>query len=258
MTDNARTQTVLVSGGSAESAGQCAWRSHPLVHVKSSSTMSAMNWRPRRPGPLLNRAAPNASWHGRICSIPSQVGSLFQTVRERAGVLDVFVHCAALGSFKPTLEIKPNQWDLTMNIGARAFLLCVQQCPSVMRKGSIIALSSLGSLRVTPNYGAMGATKSALESLVRYLAVELAPRGIRVNAVSGGFVETDSMKSFPQFETFSREIAERTPAGRIAQPGRSCQRRDVSGRSRVGLDLWPDHHRRWWSLSTMTRPGGLP
>jgi enoyl-[acyl-carrier protein] reductase III len=149
---------------------------------------------------------------------PEDVDRLFKTVLEQAGHLDVFVHCAALGTFKPTLEIKLNQWDLTMNISARSFLLCVQQCVPLMRGGRIVALSSLGSVRAVPNYGAMGAAKSALEALVRYLAVELAPRGIQVNAVSGGFVATDSLQSFPQSETFVNDVISRTPAGRIGHP----------------------------------------
>lgn len=70
-----------------------------------------------------------------------------------------------------------------------------------------------------PNYGAMGPTKAALESLIRYLAVELAPRGIRVNGVSGGFIDTDSMSAFPGFEEMKTELVTRTPLGRLGTPG---------------------------------------
>ena len=84
--------------------------------------------------------------------------------------------------------------------------------------GSIITLSSLGSKRVIPNYGAIGISKAALETLVRYLAVELAPKKIRVNAVSGGLVDTDAIRSFPEQEIFKKEILRRTPAGRIGRP----------------------------------------
>ena len=84
--------------------------------------------------------------------------------------------------------------------------------------GSIVAISSLGSTRVIPNYGAMGPAKSALESIVRYLAVELAAKNIRVNAVCGGIIETDSIMQFPDAENYLKEIVERTPAGRIGKP----------------------------------------
>ncbi len=82
----------------------------------------------------------------------------------------------------------------------------------------MIALSSLGARRVLDNYGALGPSKAALESLVQYLACELAPRGIRVNGVTAGFVETESIRKFPQAAELISAAVEQTPAGRIAQP----------------------------------------
>lgn len=147
---------------------------------------------------------------------PDQVDDLLDLVLRTAAGLDAIVHCAALGAFKPVMEVKPNQWDLTMGVNARGFLHVVQRSVPLMRGGAIVAVSSLGGRSVLRNYGAMGPTKAALESLVRYLAVELAPQGIRVNAVSAGFVETDAMKVFPHFETIRQEISAHSPAGRIA------------------------------------------
>src|SRR5262249_41623744 len=112
--------------------------------------------------------------------------------------LDLVVHNAAIGSFKPTLDVRANQWDLTMNVNARALLLCAQQAlPLMAHGGQIVAVSSLGSRRVVPSYGAIGVSKAALEALVRHLAVELAPRGIRVNAVCPGLVTGSSIASHP-------------------------------------------------------------
>ena len=85
------------------------------------------------------------------------------------------------------------------------------------RGSSIVAISSLGSVRVLENYVLVGASKAALESVVRYLGVELAPRGIRVNAVSGGVVETDALDAFPNREQMLRDARERTPAGRMVE-----------------------------------------
>jgi enoyl-[acyl-carrier protein] reductase III len=149
---------------------------------------------------------------------PDDIERIFETVKDQAGQLDILVHCAALNTFKPTLQVKPNQWDLTMNINARSFLLCVQRSVPLMKEGSIVAISSLGSQKAIPNYGVMGPTKSALESLVRYLAVELAPKGIRVNGVTGGIVETESIDKFPEAAKFREEAIMRTPAGRIGTP----------------------------------------
>jgi enoyl-[acyl-carrier protein] reductase III len=88
-----------------------------------------------------------------------------------------------------------------------------------MAPGSaIVAISSLGSFRTLENYVLVGTSKAALESVVRYLGVELAPRGIRVNAVSGGVVETGALEHFPNREEMLRAANERTPAGRMVEP----------------------------------------
>ncbi len=149
---------------------------------------------------------------------PDEIDKLFETVKANVDHLDCLIHCAALGAFKPLREIKPNQWDLTMNINARGFLQCAQKSAALMKEGNIVAISSLGSIRAVPNYGAMGPTKAALESIVRYLAVELAPAGIRVNAVTGGFVETDSIQKFPEADRLIQEAISRTPAKRLGTP----------------------------------------
>ena len=95
----------------------------------------------------------------------------------------------------------------------------MQKCvPLMPAGGSIVAISSLGSTRVIPNYGAMGPAKSALESIVRYLAAELAHDNIRINAVCGGIIETDSLMQFPDYENYIKKIVEHTPAGRIGKP----------------------------------------
>lgn len=149
---------------------------------------------------------------------PQTIAELFDPIRESYNRLDILVHCAALGAFKPTIDIKPNQWDISMNVNARSFLLCVQRALPLMKGSSIVAVSSLGSRRAIPNYGAIGASKGALESLVRQLAFELAPRGIRVNAVAGGLVETESTGRFPNADEMRDYIRHRTVAGRLGQP----------------------------------------
>lgn len=143
-------------------------------------------------------------------------------VLERAaaeGPLDVLIHCAALGSFKPTLDLKPAQWDLTLSVGARALLVCAQSVAPHMEKrgGVIVSVSSLGGARVVPSYGAIGVSKAALESLTRYLACELAPRGIRVNAVAAGLIEGTSTTMHPGFDRLRASTLARTPAGRLGR-----------------------------------------
>jgi len=151
---------------------------------------------------------------------PKEAQELVETAGKKFGKIHILVHNAALGAFKPISSLRVNQWDLSLDVNAKALLVLAQAALPWMEKegGSIIALSSLGSKRYIPNYGAIGISKAALETLVRYLAVELAPKKIRVNAVSGGLVDTDAMQSFPGQEAFKKEVVRRTPAGRIGRP----------------------------------------
>ena len=135
------------------------------------------------------------------------------------GPYDVVVHNAATGVIRPALETEDKHWDWTLSANARALLsLARAVAPEMPRGGSIVAVSSLGSTRVLENYVLVGTSKAALESVVRYLAVELAPRGIRVNAVSAGVVETEALDHFPNREQMLRAARERTPAGRMVEP----------------------------------------
>jgi len=134
------------------------------------------------------------------------------------GALDVIVHCAATGVIRPALETTDKHWDWTLGANARAFLAVVRAAaPSMPEGSSVVALSSLGSMRVLENYAIVGASKAALEALVRYLAVELAPRGIRVNAISAGVVETGALEHFPNKEELLA-IGRLNPVGRLVTP----------------------------------------
>ncbi len=135
------------------------------------------------------------------------------------GPLDVVVHSAATGVIRPALETEDKHWDWTLNANARAFLSLARAAAPAMPPGaSIVGISSLGSMRVLENYVLVGTSKAALESLVRYLAVELAPRGVRVNAVSAGLVETEALDHFPNREQMLAAGRGRTPAGRLVEP----------------------------------------
>jgi enoyl-[acyl-carrier protein] reductase III len=140
------------------------------------------------------------------------------------GPLDALVHCAATGVIRPALETTDKHFDWTLAANARAFLSLTRAAAPRMEPGSsVVAVSSLGATRVLENYVLVGTSKAALEALVRYLAVELAPRGIRVNAVSGGVVETEALDHFPNRERMLSGSLARTPAGRLVEP------RDIAG-----------------------------
>jgi enoyl-[acyl-carrier protein] reductase III len=152
------------------------------------------------------------------------IGKLFDEAEKEFGGLDIFVHNAASGYNRPALEQKPKGWDWTMNINARSLLFAAQLAVPLMEKrggGSIVSITSSGSSRVLPDYVAVGASKAALESLTRYLAAELAPKNIVVNAVSPGLVLTDAITHFDAIHTeagiIQKAIAD-TPAGRLVTP----------------------------------------
>jgi enoyl-[acyl-carrier protein] reductase III len=151
------------------------------------------------------------------------VERLFEETKQQFGGLDIFVSNAASGYNRPAMEQKVKGWDWTMDINARSFLFAAQQAVPMMESrggGKIVAITSPGGDRVIPDYVVVGASKAALNALTRYLAVELAPKNIRVNAVSPGVVETDVLQHFATFreDNILEKIAEATPAGRLITP----------------------------------------
>jgi len=149
----------------------------------------------------------------------TDVEQMFAAIGEEFGSLDVIVSNAASGVLKPVLDLTERHWNWAMNINARALLSLVKYGMPLMKEGSrIIGVSSLGSVRAIENYTTVGASKAALESLVRHLAVELGPRGIRINTVSAGAVDTDALKHFPNREQILDNSLQRTPLGRLITP----------------------------------------
>ncbi|WP_438823705.1 enoyl-[acyl-carrier-protein] reductase FabL [Bacillus sp. JJ1764] len=150
----------------------------------------------------------------------SKIKDMFLQIEQEFGRLDVFVNNAASGVQRPAMELEESHWDWTLNINSKALLFCAQEAAKLMEKnggGKIVSISSLGSIRYLENYTAVGVSKAALEALTRYLAVELAPKNIIVNAVSGGAVDTEALKHFPNREEMLREAAEKTPAGKMVE-----------------------------------------
>jgi len=148
-----------------------------------------------------------------------QIPAIFESITKRFGKLDILISNAALGLYTDLMDIDDKAWDLSMHTNARAFLHCLQLGSKIMPDhGRIVTLSSLGSIRYIPGYSAIGVSKAALESIVRYAAIEMAPRQITVNAVSGGFIDTRALSVFPNFEQMKREVSDRTPFKRIGKP----------------------------------------
>jgi enoyl-[acyl-carrier protein] reductase III len=212
-------QIVLVTGGSrgigraismrlAQERPQHIVIAYSLDHEAAAATVAD-----------LERAGVSAS------AIVADVGqldsleALFGGIEQKLGRLDVFISNAARASFRDAIDITPRTWSRVMDLNARAFLVGCQHAARLMTTGGrIVAISSLGSRQYAPGYLALGAAKAAIESMVRYLAVELAPRKINVNAVCGGLVETETVKMHPEYEQLVARVIEKTPAGRVGRP----------------------------------------
>lgn len=147
------------------------------------------------------------------------VAAMFKEIRTEFGRLDFLISNAASGVLKPAMELTSRHWNWAMDINARA-LLCLSQhaVPLMHEEGRILAVSSLGAVRAIENYTAVGASKAALESLVRHLAVELGPKNITVNTISAGAVDTEALKKFPNRQQILDATLERTPLRRLTTP----------------------------------------
>ena len=150
---------------------------------------------------------------------PDKVDGMFKEIEENFGKLDIFISNAASGVARSAMDLDIRGWDWTMDINARAFLLCAQHAARLMKNGGkIVSISSLGSRMVLPIYTAVGVSKAALEALTRYLAIELAPKGISVNCVSAAAVETEAIKLYTADKDLPDLTWKTTPAGRMVVP----------------------------------------
>lgn len=160
-------------------------------------------------------------------SEPDDVAAMLEFIRERFGRLDILVSNAASGGFRPLMDASPRHFENAMNTNVRALLLLTQAARPMLERSEgrakVIAISSHGSHKALPAYGLIGASKAALESLVRHLALELGNRGINVNTVLAGLVETDSTRALPGSGEFFAAVNQRR-----MMAGRPLTARDVA------------------------------
>ncbi|MBZ0136223.1 MAG: SDR family oxidoreductase [Planctomycetes bacterium] len=152
------------------------------------------------------------------------IEKMFGEIKEKWGGLNFLISNAASGVLKPPAELTHHHWQWTLDINAYALLPLSRHAIPMMKgedgkgTGRIVAVSSLGSIRAFQNYAAVGASKGALESLVRHLCVEYASQGINVNAVSASVVDTDALKHFPNREAMIEESLQWMPAKKLVTP----------------------------------------
>ncbi len=154
---------------------------------------------------------------------PDEIRRLFQAIKGTFGHLDIFVANAAATAFRDLLAVKEYNIARTYQLNVADFIISVQEAVPLMagRQGRIVAISSFPTHRYLPGYGTLASAKAALETLVIYLACELADRGINVNCVSPGLVRTDSARIYggDDNDEFERSLIAATPKGRAATPG---------------------------------------
>ncbi len=150
-----------------------------------------------------------------------QIRTMFDEIKEQTGRLDILVNNAAMGAARGAMRISPSNWDLTLETSARSVVFCSQHAARLMTSGwgRIVNLSSLGSRRYIPDYIAIGASKSVVENVTRAFAVELAPKGILVNCVCGGMIDTSTLKHLgPSIQAQKADYEARCPMKRLGRP----------------------------------------
>ena len=156
---------------------------------------------------------------------PQGCQQVIDLVAETTDRLDLVVHGAVKSITGPTLSMDPAQFAAATELNASALLYLTQAAlPLLTRGSSIVFLTSKGSVAAVPDYAALGAPKAMAEALVRYLAVELAPKGIRINSVSAGPMDTEAFRSM-----FATGADKRLAAAAAANPsGRGVEVGDVA------------------------------
>lgn len=149
-------------------------------------------------------------------TLPKGLSAVLERMAQPDAGIVSLVHCAATGVHRPIDELTTRHLDWTMALNARAFFeLLKGLLPSLTDGSTVVALSSAGAVRAVPAYAAVGMSKGALESLARHAAAELAARGIRVNILAPGSVETEAWAALPGKEERLAEAGRRTPLGRL-------------------------------------------
>jgi enoyl-[acyl-carrier protein] reductase III len=215
-------KVVLVTG-----SGRGIGRAIALYFARNGANVVVNFFRNRKPAQETERAINELGRESLLVKAnvgqPADLNRLFEQVRNTFGCLDVFIHNAASGYNHPVMDQSLKGWDWTMNINARSLLFGAQHAANLMEPrggGHIVSISSPGSQHVLPDYVSVGASKAALESLTRYLAVELASRNIIVNAISPGVVKTEALSHFEAARESNvlEKAASATPAGRLVNP----------------------------------------
>lgn len=187
---------------------------------------------------------------------PDQYIELFANIDQDFDRVDFFISNAIIygrsvvGGFAPFMRLKPKGLNNIYTATVLAFVVGAQEAAKRMKEiggGSIISLSSTGNLVYMPNYAGHGNSKNAVETMVKYAAMELGEFGIRVNAVSGGPIDTDALRAFPDYNEVRAKVEEQSPLKRMGAP------EDLAG---AAYFLCDNEQSAWITGQTIVIDGG--
>jgi enoyl-[acyl-carrier protein] reductase III len=207
---------ALITGGT-RSIG----RAISLRFARAGATVVANYIRDQKSADALKAAADQEGLAIELCRADLTTPQGLEQIRKSIGEqpLSALVHCAATGVHRSLAELTSRHFDWTFALNVRAFFELVQSLAGQFSpSSSIVAVSSMGGSRALPYYTLVGSSKAALESLARHLAVELAPRGIRVNILVPGTVETDAWNALPERDERLAAAARQSSIGRLVTP----------------------------------------
>lgn len=208
-------KTFLITGGT-----RGIGRAVSLQFARAGATVVANYVRGQKAADSLLAQAEHERLHLTLCRADLTIEKGLETIEQHMagliGGLHGLVHCAATGVHKPYTELTVRHYDWTFALNVRSFFDLVKRLLSRFSpEASIVAMSSQGALRVVPAYSIVGASKGALEALARHMAVELAPRGIRVNIIAPGAVATEAWAAMPDAQARLEDMPKRSPLGRL-------------------------------------------
>ncbi|MFZ0930128.1 MAG: SDR family oxidoreductase [Syntrophobacteraceae bacterium] len=209
---------MLVTGGT-----RGIGRAISLRFARAGATVIANYVRNEKAAEELTRLAAQEGLPIELCradlTSPRGLEQIEHAVKDVGDPLSGFVHCAATGVHRPLAELTKRHLEWTFSLNVTAFFELMKiLMPYFSETASVVAVSSMGATRALPAYSVVGASKGALSALARHLAVELAPKGIRVNILAPGTVLTDAWKVIPDSEQRLAEAVRRTPIGRVVTP----------------------------------------
>jgi enoyl-[acyl-carrier protein] reductase III len=209
---------VLVTGGT-----RGIGRAISLRFAKVGALVIANYVRNQKAADDLKAAADREGLRIQLCradvTIPQGLEQIERSIQDSGEPLTALVYCAATGVHRVFSELTTRHFDFTFSLNLRAFFELTKALLSrFSERSSVLAVSSMGAQRALPYYSLVGSSKGALEALARHLAVELAPRGIRVNILVPGTIATDAWKTLPEGEERIATAIRRTPAQRLVTP----------------------------------------